>query len=66
MENPSTFPFNSDNVNKDLSLELIEIINIENAMFKGVLKFLSGNRLKAFFIFRECWKTYKKYQSLIE
>ena len=34
-------------------------------MFKGILKFLSGNKFKAFLIFRECWKTYKKYEHFI-
>lgn len=34
----------------------------ETLMFKGVLRFLSGNKFKAFLIFRECWKIYRKYE----
>ncbi len=33
-------------------------------MFKGVLRFLAGNKFKAFLIFRECWKTYRKYEAI--
>lgn len=34
-------------------------------MFKGILRFLSGHKFKAFLTFRECWKVYKKYESII-
>lgn len=34
-------------------------------MFKGILRFLEGSKFKAFLIFRECWKTYKKYEPLM-
>lgn len=34
-------------------------------MFKGIMRFLSGNKFKAFLIFRECWKTYRKYEALL-
>ncbi|CDW85401.1 UNKNOWN [Stylonychia lemnae] len=53
-------------LNQELSLELLEIITAENLMFKGVLRFLSGQKFKAFMIFRECWKTYKKYEQILQ
>ena len=34
-------------------------------MFKGVLRFLGGYRFKAFLIFRECWKTFRKYEQIM-
>ena len=34
-------------------------------MFKGVLRFLSGHKFKAFLTFRECWKVYKKYEGIL-
>mmetsp|Transcript_15109 Transcript_15109/g.14689 ORF Transcript_15109/g.14689 Transcript_15109/m.14689 type:complete len:270 (+) Transcript_15109:1740-2549(+) len=37
---------------------------MEVLMFKGVLRFLGGSKFKAFLIFRECWKTYRKYEQI--
>ena len=41
------------------------MITVETLMFKGVLRFLSGHKFKAFLIFRECWKVYRKYESIL-
>lgn len=35
-------------------------------MFKGILKFIEGSKFKAFLIFRECWKVYRKYEQELE
>jgi hypothetical protein len=48
-----------------MTIEGLELIMNENLMFKGVLRFLGGNKIRAFVTFRECWKTFKKYENYI-
>ena len=42
------------------------MIETEILMFKGILRFLRGNRFKAFLTFRDCWKNYKRFESMVE
>ena len=49
-----------------LSVDALELIQTELNMFKGILKFLRGNRFKAFLTLRDCWKSYRKFERLIE
>jgi len=53
-----------DGLNSDIHPETFELIATETQLIKGVLRFLSGNKFKAFLIFRECWKTYRKYEAV--
>ena len=59
------FVLNTTNLNNDISNEVLEILMTETLMFKGVLRFLSGHKFKAFLIFRECWKIYRKYETIL-
>jgi hypothetical protein len=55
----------SKHLNDELTPELLEIITAETLMLKGVLRFLAGYKFKSFLIFRDCWKTFRKYELIM-
>ena len=43
-------------------MELVEIMQAETLLFKGILKILESSRVKAFFAFKQSWKIYAKFE----
>eukprot|EP00347_Sterkiella_histriomuscorum_P010935 403374369 len=63
LEPPERY-LDTEDLQTQFTLEMLELITTETLMFKGVLRFLSGQKFKAFMIFRDCWKIYKKYEQI--
>ena len=57
---------NSSNLSDSFTPDLLDLILAETMMFKGVLRFLGGQKFKAFLVFRECWKIYRRFEQLMQ